>query len=673
MNESQNTVNKNALDTPKDGEKDSIDPVADETVTDEIADAEVTDAEMEDDASTSEAFENLLQYLKNARSFDFTGYKRSSLKRRVERRLQEIQVPSFADYIDYLEVHPDEFSQLFNSILINVTGFFRDPMMWDYLTETVLPRLLSARQSGDPLRIWSAGCATGAEAYTLAIVLAEALGPDAFRERVKIYATDVDDDALATARQALYSPREVSGVPARFLTKYFEQIGGQYLFHKDLRRAVIFGRHDLLKDAPISRVDILVCRNTLMYFNAETQAEVLTRLNFALNDDGFMFLGKAEMLFAHSDLFTPLELKRRIFTKITRNTNMAYMRDRLLATATGSGAGQTGTGQSTTASVMARLREQAFDTGAVPQIVVDLEGKLALVNERARQKFRLGTRDVGRMFQDSEISYRPLELRSPIEQALSERRAIDIKDVLWTGPTSTDTAYLDVHILPLVEPNGSVLGVSIAFTDMTRYKKLQQQLEESNRELETAYEELQSTNEELETTNEELQSTVEELETTNEELQSTNEELETMNEELQSTNEELETLNEEMQNRSSELNHVNTFLSSILGSMNGGIVVLDREMTVQIWNSRSEDLWGLRLDEVRGRYFFGLDIGFPVEEIRASVRACLTGGATHEERTLRVTNRRGRAMACKVICTPLLSQTREILGVILVMDEAGQG
>ena len=613
------------------------------------------------EAQTDEAgFDSLLAYLKRSRSFDFSGYKRASLMRRVLKRINDVDVESFADYVDFLEVHPDEFSHLFNAILINVTSFFRDPAMWDYLGDTVLPRLLASRPSPDPIRVWSAGCASGAEACTLAMVLAEALGFDEFRERVKIYATDVDDEALAESRQASYGPREVVGVPQRLLNTYFEQIGGRYYFHKELRRAVIFGRHDLLKDAPISRIDLLVCRNTLMYFNAETQAQVLQRLHFALSDDGYLFLGKAEMLFAHAHLFTALDLKRRIFSKVVRGIAGASGRDRLLAAALPGG--NTASGMLPNGGLV-RMREQAFDAGSVAQIVVELDGSLALVNERARQMFRIGQRDVGRVLQDLELSYRPVELRSRIEQAISERRTVDIKEVLWTGATSAEAAYLDVQVMPLSEAGGGpILGISITFADVTRYTRLQQQLEESNRELETAYEELQSTNEEL-------QSTVEELETTNEELQSTNEELETMNEELQSTNEELQTLNEELQNRSSELNHTNAFMSSILGSLSGGVIVLDREMMVQIWNQKSEDFWGLRLDEVRNKNLLGLDIGLPTESLRASLRACLSGASVREEQMVMARNRRGRIFNCKVTCSPLISQNSDVLGVILQIEE----
>ncbi|MFI5228983.1 MAG: CheR family methyltransferase, partial [Gemmatimonadales bacterium] len=273
--------------------------------------------------------EALLEYLKRTRGFDFTGYKRASLERRIIKRMQMVGVASFAEYTDYLEVHPEEFSGLFNTVLINVTSFFRDASSWEFIAGSVIPDLLARRTEGKPIRVWSAGCASGEEAYTLAVLFAEALGADAFRERVKIYATDVDEEALLKARQATYSDREVAEVSPPLLEKYFEAAEGKYLFRKDLRRQVIFGRHDLIQDAPISRVDMLVCRNTLMYFNAETQTRILARFQFALNDHGVLFLGRAETLMTHAGTFAPLDLKRRVSTKLP--SPAGSLRDRLLS------------------------------------------------------------------------------------------------------------------------------------------------------------------------------------------------------------------------------------------------------------------------------------------------------------------------------------------------------
>ena len=232
----------------------------------------------------------------------------------------------YTDYVDYLEVHPEEFGRLFDTILINVTAFFRDPTAWEASPTRCIPRILAGKRAEEPIRVWCAGCASGEEAYTLRCSLAEALGIERFRDRVKIYATDVDEEALLAARQAVYGPDEVQNVPPPICWRTTSRrTDGRYVFQKDLRRSVIFGRHDLIQDAPISRIDLLSCRNTLMYFNAETQARILERFHFALNERGFLFLGKAETLLTYSNAFIPIDLKRRIFAKVARDN----LRDRL--------------------------------------------------------------------------------------------------------------------------------------------------------------------------------------------------------------------------------------------------------------------------------------------------------------------------------------------------------
>jgi two-component system CheB/CheR fusion protein len=223
--------------------------------------------------------------------------------------------------------------------------------------------------------------------------------------------------------------------------------------------------------------------------------------------------------------------------------------------------------------------------------------------------------------------------------------------------------------VPLADAGGVAVGVAVTFIDVSLPRRLHEALEHSNRDLETAYEELQSTNEELETTNEELQSTIEELETTNEELQSTNEELETMNAELQSTNEELQTINDELRMRTGELDEANDFLESLLISQAGGLVVIDRELRISVWNDRSAELWGLRIEEAPGQHFLNIDIGLPVEELRPLIRAVLAGDSERETVDLEATNRRGREFRCRIVVTPLLNRARQIRGAILLMEE----
>ena len=593
-------------------------------------------------------FEHLLAWLKESRGFDFTGYKRPSLVRRVARRMSDVGITDVAAYRDHLELHPDEFTALFNTVLINVTSFFRDQESWDHLTQVLLPPLLARNR---PVRAWSAGCASGQEAYSLAIVLAEALGVEEFRRRVKIYATDVDEEALAAARAARYTEAELAGLRPEQVEKWFVRDGDRWTVVAPLRRAVVFGRNDLVQDAPISHIDVLTCRNTLMYLNAETQARVVGRLHFALEPHGVLMLGKAEMLLAHSPLFTPVDLSRRLFRRRAEPVLEGFASPpRTTAASDG----------------LELLGHEALRTAPTAQVVIDGEGRLALANDQADRLFGTGPRDLGRPFQDLELSYRPLELRSHLDRALAEQRSQWVRGVELTR-VGADLVVLDVQVVPLVESDGTLLGATVVFDDVTRYHQLQDELEAANRKLAVAYEELQSTNEELETTNEELQSTVEELETTNEELQSTNEELETMNEELQSMNDQLHSGNDELRMASELATGRRDMVSAVLAGMRSGVVVADDEDRLIAWNPASEELWGLREDEVLGQRLVDLDIGLPVTELAERLAGADAEGG-HRTVEVSAVNRRGRTVRVRATQSPVAALLGDLQGTVLVTE-----
>ncbi|AQT81572.1 chemotaxis protein CheR [Mycolicibacterium litorale] len=590
---------------------------------------------------TDEAFEGLLAYLRDSGGFDFTGYKRTSLMRRVRHRMGQIGCETFEDYLDVLQAQPDEFSALFNTILINVTTFFRDPQAWDVIRDHVIPQILAERAAGEPIRVWSAGCASGQEAYTLAMLLAEALGEDDFRRRVSIYATDVDEEALAQARAASYDAKAVESVPPELLAKYFEQVNGRFVFREDLRRSMIFGRNDLVKDAPISRVDLLVCPNTLMYLNSETQRNVLSRLHFALAPNGTLFLGHAEMLHSHTDEFSPLDIKNRIFRKANGSSAVRGLAD--LPSAVPDRPGEI--------DELAPIRELALRAGPLAQIVATGADTVAMINQQAEATFGLSGRDVGRSLRDLEISYRPVELRAYIEQAKMQRRSVRIQDVQYRRPGG-EVIWFEVHVNPLVDPDNGLLGVSIVYSDVTATRALLDRLVDSARQLEVAYGELQSTNEKLETSNEELQSTVEELETTNEELQS--------------TNEELHTINDAVRQRSAELDKARTLLGSLVDSVDRALVVVDREMRVLAWNHGCGALWGVRADEAVGTSLTALDIGLPMGSIRPLIGDTLADAAGGEV-SVQAVDQRGTPTRIRVTCWAFRSAEGSVTGALLFM------
>ncbi len=270
---------------------------------------------------TNPSFEALLDHLGRSHCFNFSGYKRSSLMRRVQQRLQMLQIPSYSDYGEYLKANPQELSQLF----INFTSFFRDASTWDYVAESSIPRIIAGKSQSEPIRVWSAGCASGEETYTLAIILAEAVGMEQFRSRVRIYGTDVDKDALNQARLGSYASNQIEGIPSQFL-QYFKRVDHHYVFRKDLRSSIIFWCHDLLQDAPMAKIDLLVCRNVLIYLNSEAQNRALVRFHFGLEDKGFLLLGKAEMVPPEtSNIFSPVNLHNHIFTKLPKANLNSYL------------------------------------------------------------------------------------------------------------------------------------------------------------------------------------------------------------------------------------------------------------------------------------------------------------------------------------------------------------
>ena len=263
--------------------------------------------------------ETLLTYIQQSRGVDLRGYKRSSLRRRITLRMEATGAEDFAAYRAKLGVQPREFEELLDTVLINVTSFFRDPDAWEVLRTQVIPAMIENAGAERGIRVWSVGCASGEEPFSIAMLLAEALGLADFCDRVTIYATDLNEEALKIARQAIYGPRDVEEVPPELLEKYFKKTQNHYAVSQALRNRVIFGRHDVVHDAPIPGIDLLICRNLLIYLEPETQNVVLPRLHFAMEPTGYLFLGKAEMRPARSALFRTVERKHRIFSKVPQD------------------------------------------------------------------------------------------------------------------------------------------------------------------------------------------------------------------------------------------------------------------------------------------------------------------------------------------------------------------
>ena len=611
-------------------------------------------AQPDDDA----AFESLIRYIQESRGLDFRGYKRTSLRRRIALRMEHLHIDSFTDYHGFLEAHPQEFVDLLNTVLINVTSFFRDTEAWEALKTTVLPRLIEQARGREQLRFWSAGCASGEEPYSLAMLLCEALGPTDFARRVKIYGTDLDEAALNAARHGAYLPRDVEEVPPGLLSKYFERTNNHYVISRDLRKVAIFGRHNIVHDAPISRIDLLLCRNLLIYLETETQNVVLPRLHYALVDDGVLFLGKAETQLARSKLFQPLNMKQRLFRKVPQEWRRSMTGGVVL------GADPP---NDSTPALHTRMLDAIVDSSSTAYLAIDNDDMLVFASAGARRMLEVGESDIGRPFQDLAVSYRPIELRSRIDEVRRQLRHVRIEHQEYYRPPA-EPVRVTIDVAPLMGRDGKPFATLLTFSDSTRTFTLQQELEAAQESLETTIEELQSANEELETTNEELQSTNEELETTNEELQSTNEELETTNEELRSTNEELEATNDELRRHSEDSGTYRRHAEGVLRAMDAGVIVVDNSLRVMSWNRWSENAWGLRQEEVTGQEFVSLDIGLPVQQLRNAVRGAAIEGRSGDT-IVQAIDRRGRPMACRVRTAPLVLDDRTTHGAIVMIED----
>jgi two-component system, chemotaxis family, CheB/CheR fusion protein len=524
---------------------------------------------------------HLLQELAEQRNFDFRGYKKTTIERRFRRRMFQLGVGSYGDYSVYIREHPDEINELLNTILINVTGFFRDPPAWEILRHEILPVLLKPIKPGHSFRAWSVGCASGEEAYSIAILLAEHLGPRIQDYDVKIYATDMDEEALNTARRGEYSLESVRPVRAEWREKYFHGKGSLRV-NREIRRLVIFGRSNVAQDAPISHVNFLVCRNLLIYFDPDSQKQILSRLHYALEPGGVLFLGKSESQLTNSRQFQRANARWRIFQRITA---VPVIDEHGETRELGDFSPREGQEELET------LRQQhryVLETLRIGVFVLDSEDAILQHNAAALTLCGLPPANlVGKKLMDTDVFLRIPNLGSQMQATRLNNESVRFSSRTKVG---SDETLLEVTVRPRLDEKGQRVGTLIYLDDQTVQEKLQTTVEE----LESTSEELQSANEELETTNEELQSTNEELETTNEELQSTNEELETTNEELQSLNEELETTNQELEERTKELDVVNGVYAQTLEKIRLPVMLVNQDRHIEFWNVTALRLFGFK-------------------------------------------------------------------------------
>jgi two-component system CheB/CheR fusion protein len=567
-----------------------------------------------------QVFEDVLALMRNRLGVDFTHYKKSTIQRRILRRMALRNLEDARQYLRFLHDDPIELQNLYQDFLIRVTQFFRDPDTFEALKEKVIPALVKSRNSNQPIRIWVAGCATGEEAYSLAIVLLEYLESQPTMPPIKILATDLNELALEKARAGLYLDNiEIDVTPER-LRRYFIRQDGHYQISKTVRELCVFSRHNMISDPPFSRLNLVSCRNVLIYMDAPLQKRLLPILHYALNPDGFLFLGTSENIGGFTELFAVVDLKHRIFAKKPA-THVPPMDFNISMTPEGHLPllGREDGGLWTALDVQREADRNLLARYVPVGVVVD--ESMTVLQFRGRTSPYLepapgmATLDLFRMLREGLLT----EVRTAVSQAKAENAPTAREGVrLLDGEK---TRLIKIEVVPFKVSPAGVRFFLILFQDIVPEEPLpprpaaapttqaELRVVQLEQEIGALREYLQSVIEEQESTNEELKSANEEILSANEELQSTNEELQMAKEEAQSANEELATVNEELRHRNAELGRVNNDLMNLLSGVGIPIIMVSRDLCIRRFTPPAEKVFNL----------IPTDVGRPISDIKPNL------------------------------------------------------
>ncbi|MFL5430263.1 MAG: CheR family methyltransferase [Myxococcales bacterium] len=632
------------------------------------------------DEPQARELEEILQKLREARNFDFRSYKRATLYRRVLRRMQDHGKSTLAEYSALLDSHPAEYDALLSSMFIKVTSFFRDKDTWDELSKRVIPQMLAEKRPGEEIRAWCAGCATGEEAFSLALTLAEVLGPSFTNQDVKVFGTDVDEKAIAFARHAHYASDHVESVPPRLLKEWFVEENAGYTIRKDIRRCVVFGVNNVLGDAPISRLDLLLCRNVFIYLDAKMQKRVLHRFHYALRRNGILVLGKSELIPFAAKIYDTVDLSRRIYRKDGKR-EVDLGQDRLVGLLEQETIDRTERDVTADLGTLDQFHRDVLQSLRVPVVATSMDGAVMLWNGAASALWGRSESDVtGKKLATLNLPGLSGELLIEKSRAVRDGRSErEVSPGSVPAGDSVPARQLDVEVSILRDPAGERQGLVYVAHDVTTFREMEvearratDERQASFEELQTLTEEMQSSNEELETTNEELQSANEELQTTNEELQSTNEELETTNEELQSTNAELDATNRELAHRTEEMNKLAFYQRTILRSLSAAVVVLDTQGRINMWNLAAERLLGLAEGEALGQVLWTLAIPAIPRPVLGRVRKSLAQNLANRTEEVEYELPSGGAGTAMVAAVPILDGGAGLGSVLIFEDTTRQ-
>ena len=615
-------------------------------------------------AATS-ALNKIMLLLRSKTGNDFTLYKQSTIRRRIERRMTVHSIEDTDIYARYLQEHPVEVQLLFKELLINVTSFFRDPEAFDVLKKDILPQRFEHKPEDYIFRIWVPGCATGEEVYSVAIIFREHMDAAGQKFKVQIYGTDIDEDAVATARSGVYPPNIVTDVSPERLRRFFVREGTGYRVKKNIREMVVYATQNVIKDPPFINLDLISCRNLLIYLGPELQSRLIPTFHYALKTGGVLFLSPSESVGSFTDLFKPINKKCKFFEAkkpiASIRTLMAgglpwignrieRERDKAANKAE----------ETNFAELAKRVLLESY---APPSVVTDEKGNILYVHGDTGKYLRPAPGQASLNIVEMSLEGLQLELRTAIHNAAMKKTQVVCKDL----PVKTDGGIRGVNLTvnPLTEPDAIPGLLIISFQEAepqpqgktTRAKR--PATSGSSKRVEELKQELVYTKENLQATIEELQAANEELKSTNEELQSTNEELETSKEELQSLNEELVTVNAELQAKIEQLAEIQNDMKNLLDNTNIGTIFLDENLVIKWFNRDAATVFRLAATDT-GRPLSDIKSNIEGGDLIAEARAVLDSLVPREKQVQKTGNE-----WCLVRIVPYRTLDNVIEGIVL--------
>ena len=613
--------------------------------------------------------QKILMLVRANTKHDFSHYKQTTIRRRIGRRLAVHRIADIADYFRYLQQNPAEIQTLFKDLVICVTSFFRDPEAFRALETKVIPDILARKPLGEPIRIWVPGCGSGEESLSLAILFDEGMERTGQRHPLQIFATDIDAEAIDKARAGEYPESIAAEITPERLKKYFIKKDGVYRIKQEIRETVVYAVQNLISDPPFSRLDLISCRNVLIYLNTDLQKKILPLFHFTLNPKGYLFLGTSETIGEAADLFSPVDTRWKVFQRKgpVHHLLADYPATTLPAAAVRPYPKEEPPREVNVRTIMERL------------VLEEYAPPTTLINQRYDVLFLQGDTSKFLSMPKGEPSYNLLNLAredlrpkllTVLHRAVSERKTVTAESIPFKQ-SEGKIGYVNVDVRPLAAPGEANLFLVVfeevppsPFPKKGRRKAPATPEEESRvaileHELQATKEYLQTTVEELEAGNEEFKSTTEELQSTNEELQSTNEELETAKEELQSTNEELVTVNSELNDKIYELTEINNDINNLLASTEIGTIFLDRDLNIRRFTPAATRLFNL----------IPTDMGRPIKDFSVKLEYDrLWRDAEEVLHSLQVKDLEMKSLSGEIFATRLLPyRTREniIDGVVI--------